>query len=111
MVGGRDSRFHPAPRHAAAIVVRAIVEALSGARPASQLVGWTTPQLQADLERTMARPTARRRSSVRSVRVTEPRPGVAEVCAVIDRGGRMAALALRMESTDGRWRVTTLQIA
>jgi hypothetical protein len=111
MVGGRDSRFHPAPRPAAAIVVRAIVEALSGARPASQLVGWTTPQLQADLERIVARPAVRRRSSVRSVRVTEPRPGVAEVCAVIDRGGRMAALALRMESTDGRWRVTTLQMA
>jgi len=36
--------------------------------------------------------------------------GVAEVCAVISRGRRIAALALRMEWLDARWRVTTLQL-
>ncbi|WP_175084393.1 Rv3235 family protein [Candidatus Frankia nodulisporulans] len=98
------------PRVAAVIVVRAIVEALAGARPVSHLARWTTPRLLHDLERTAAQITDRHRGLVRSVRVSEPRPGVAEVSAVISRGARAGALALRMESTDGRWRVTTLQV-
>ncbi|WP_370657175.1 MULTISPECIES: Rv3235 family protein [unclassified Frankia] len=97
-------------REAAVIVVRAIVEALGGVRPVSHLAGWTTPRLQNDLERIAAQLSDRRRGQVRSVRVSEPRPGVAEVSAVISRGARAAALALRMEATGGRWRVTTLQV-
>ena len=100
----------PDPRVAAAIVVRAIVEVLSGARPATHLAGWTSAQLQADLERTVTSITVRQPGRVRSVRVSEPRVGVAEVCAVINRGRRVAALALRMEWADARWRVTTLQL-
>lgn len=92
------------------IVVRAIVEALSGVRPVAHLANWTTPRLQSDLERSVAQLSERHRGQVRSVRVSEPRPGVAEVSAVISRGTRVAALALRMESADGRWRVTTLQV-
>ncbi|WP_261565280.1 Rv3235 family protein [Frankia gtarii] len=97
-------------REAAVIVVRAIVEALGGVRPVSHLAGWTTPRLQSDLERIAAQLSDRRRGQVRSVRVSEPRPGVAEVSAVITRGARAAALALRMEAAGGRWRVTTLQV-
>ncbi|EIV93928.1 Rv3235 family protein [Frankia sp. QA3] len=97
-------------REAAVIVVRAIVEALGGVRPVSHLAGWTTPRLQSDLERIAAQLSDRRRGQVRSVRVSEPRPGVAEVSAVISRGARAAALALRMEAAGGRWRVTTLQV-
>ncbi|MCM3924271.1 Rv3235 family protein, partial [Frankia sp. AiPs1] len=97
-------------REAAVIVVRAIVEALGGVRPVSHLAAWTTPRLQNDLERIAAQLSDRRRGQVRSVRVSEPRPGVAEVSAVINRGARAAALALRMEVAGGRWRVTTLQV-
>ncbi|WP_313949479.1 Rv3235 family protein [Frankia sp. AvcI1] len=98
-------------REAAVIVVRAIVEALGGVRPVAHLAGWTTPRLQHDLERIAAQlGDRRRRGQVRSVRVSEPRPGVAEVSAVISRGARAAALALRMEAAGGRWRVTTLQV-
>ncbi|WP_308726848.1 MULTISPECIES: Rv3235 family protein [Frankia] len=104
------SRTNPPPRETAVVIVRAIVETLGGVRPASHLAGWTTPRLQNDLERIVAQTTDRRRGQVRSVRVSEPRPGVAEVSAVISRGARVAALALRMESSSGRWRVTTLQV-
>ncbi|MCM3885664.1 Rv3235 family protein [Frankia sp. R82] len=104
------ARPQPSPKIAAVIVVRAIVEALAGARPVSHLARWTTPRLLHDLERTAAQLTDRRRGRVRSVRVSEPRPGVAEVSAVISRGSRAGALALRMEAMDGRWRVTTLQV-
>jgi hypothetical protein len=107
---GGDGRFQPTPSSAAAVVVRAIVEALSGIRPATQLACWTTPRLQADLERRIPRETRRGRWAIRSIRVSEPRPGVAEVSAVIIRSTRAAAVALRMESADGRWRVTTLQV-
>ncbi|MGF7238124.1 MAG: Rv3235 family protein [Frankia sp.] len=109
---GADGRFAPTPSSAAAVVVRAIVEALSGIRPATQLARWTTPRLQADLERRIPRETrhGRDRWVIRSIRVSQPRPGVAEVSAVIIRSTRAAAVALRMESADGRWRVTTLQV-
>lgn len=97
-------------RTTAAMVVRAIVEVLSGARPVSQLAGWTSEPLQADLARIAAAITVRTPSQVRSVRVSEPRPGAAEVSAVVSRRGRMSALALRMEFVQERWRVTTLQV-
>jgi Family of unknown function (DUF6459) len=107
---GHGGQFHHTPGPAAVLIVRAVVETLSGIRTPGQLAGWTTPRLQADLERRMPRGTRPARCAIRSIRVSEPRPGVAEVSAVIVRGARAAALALRMESTDGRWRVTTLQV-
>jgi len=104
----RDSRLRENPRPAATIVVRAIVEVLTGARPVTHLAGWATPSLLASLERFGGAYPGR--GTVRSIRIGEPRPGVAEVTAVIARSDRVAALALRMEATDGRWQVTTLQI-
>ncbi|ADP84025.1 Rv3235 family protein [Pseudofrankia inefficax] len=104
----RDSRFRESPGPAATIVVRAIVEVLAGVRPVAHLAGWATPQLQTALERFGGQYPGR--SMVRSIRISEPRAGVAEVVAVISRTDRVAALALRMETTDGRWQVTALQI-
>ncbi|CUU59991.1 hypothetical protein Ga0074812_13421 [Parafrankia irregularis] len=100
----------PDPRRTAAVVVRLIVEVLSGARPMAHLTPWTTADLQHDLQRTAAALTNRQPSQVRSVRVSEPTPGIAEVSAVISRGQRMRALALRMERGADRWQVTTLQL-
>ncbi|OHV37671.1 MULTISPECIES: Rv3235 family protein [Pseudofrankia] len=104
----RDSRFRENPGPAATIFVRAVVEVLAGVRPVSHLAGWATPRLQAALEKAGGQYPGR--GSVRSIRIGEPRPGVAEVVAVVNRGDRVAALALRMESTGGRWQVTNLQI-
>jgi hypothetical protein len=104
-----DPQQTAVPAPSPLVVVRAIVEVLAGVRPVAQLAALTTPRLQLDLERRACR-TGHPRSSVRSVRMSEPRPGVAEVSAVIRRGERAAALALRMELTGSRWRVTTVQV-
>lgn len=109
-VDGSDGRFHPVPRPAAAVVTRALLEVVCGLRPAGQLTSWTTPQLQAELVRVSGTVPSRRRYVVKSIRVTEPRPGVAEIVAVVAREGRAAAVALRMESSGGRWRVTRFEM-
>ncbi|WP_239332846.1 Rv3235 family protein [Frankia sp. CiP3] len=103
------NRSAPSARAAAAVVVRAIVEAMTGIRPVTHLAAWTSPRVQADLERLAGDNVRRRRYTLRCVRVCEPREGVAEVAAVIARGERVSALALRMETVSGRWRVTALQ--
>lgn len=100
----------PDPRRTAAVVVRVIIEVLSGARPAAHLAPWSTAALQSDFQRTASSLATRQPSQVRSVRVSEPLPGVAEVSAVVSRGPRVRALALRMEHAAGRWQVTTLQL-
>jgi hypothetical protein len=99
----------PAPR--AAMLARAILETLAGDRPVSQLLPWTTTDVYDDLEALVDPRTARPwASSVRRIRVCEPVPGVAEVAAVVQRGGRAAALALRLEGLDGRWLLTALSV-
>lgn len=100
----------------AAQFVQAALEVVAGARPGGQLARWATEDVCTALLRrgvlTAARaPTARvPRSRVVSSRASCPRPGVAEASAVITDGRRMRAVALRMESRQGRWRVTALQI-
>ncbi|MEX5633620.1 Rv3235 family protein [Parafrankia sp. FMc2] len=103
-------RKPPDPRRTAAVVVRLVVEVLAGARPMAHLAPWTTAALQHDLQRTASVLTNRQPSQVRSVRVSEPLPGIAEVSAVVSRGPRMRAMALRMELAADRWQVTTLQL-
>jgi hypothetical protein len=105
----RDEMEDPAPR--AAMLARAVMEALAGDRPLVQLMRWTTPEVLEQLEplvcaRTM-RPWA---TTLRKVLVCEPVPGVAEVTAIVQRGVRAAAIALRLEGVDGRWLVTALQL-
>jgi hypothetical protein len=46
--------------------------------------------------------------AVRSLHVQERPEGVAEVCATVRRGPRMAAIALRLEGIGGRWCCTEL---
>ena len=99
------------PRPRAATLARALLEALSGDRPLGQLMRWTTPEVFARLEPLVA-PAGSRPwvANVRKVFVTEPTPGVAEVTAVVQRGPRCGALALRMEGLDGKWLVTALHL-
>jgi hypothetical protein len=106
----------PDPRRFAGRLTQAIVEVVSGARPAAQLARWTSKTVYDDIRgrlTTLARsgaPGLRRgvTGSVRSVHVTEPIDGVAEVCAVVARRGRATAVALRLEGLDGRWMCTSL---
>jgi Family of unknown function (DUF6459) len=117
-IGPRTPRSAlPPPRIFGARLVQSLVEATAGERPLAQLSPYLSRTVYHRLERYFAG-TVRgsgqvgqdNRSSIRSVRVFEPADGVAELAAVVRRGGRMAAIALRLEGVDGRWQCTALQI-
>jgi Family of unknown function (DUF6459) len=105
----------PAPRTWAARVVQAIVEVLSGVRPATQLVRWTTEEVYEQISSRVlpsrgAYVDGPPRGVVRSLHVSEPADGVAEVCALVRRGARSTAVALRLEGMDGRWKCTAIEL-
>jgi hypothetical protein len=106
----------PEPRRWAARFVQAVVEVLAGDRPTGQLVRWTTTEVFDEVAARVApprhrnRPGAGTRGIVRSVHVTEPADGVAEVAALVRRGLRSTAIALRLEGMDGRWQCTAIEL-
>jgi hypothetical protein len=105
----------PDPRPWAGHIAQALVEVMAGARPAPQLLRWTTPEVYAVVARRASVSTRRglpptRRATVRSVRICEPADGVVEACAVVVDGSRIRALAMRLVGLDGRWRVEALQV-
>lgn len=103
----------PPARPVAHALVQGLLEVLAGVRPVSQLQRGTTPELFAQLEQVVhgrpravgARPLT---GAVRSLHVQERPEGVAEVCATVRRGPRMAAVAMRLEGIAGRWTCTEL---
>ena len=103
----------PPTRPYARSLVQVLVEVLAGVRPLAQLRRETTPELYASIESSLARsprPAGSRPDgrAVRSVHVQERPEGIVEVCATVVRAGRVAALALKLEGQDGRWRCTEL---
>jgi uncharacterized protein DUF6459 len=104
----------PDPAAWARRMAQAVVEVLSGVRPAAQLVRWTTFEVYSGLQRRCAPAASRsapsRRAVVRTVRVCLPADGVAEASAVVVARGRVQAVALRLEGLDGRWRMTALEL-
>lgn len=122
-----DEDFVPTPRCElpdpagwARRLTQALLEVLTGNRPAAQLVRWTSAEVLAGItaqvgalaagqRATAQEPARHRRPTVRSVRVSEVCDGVAEVSAVVVRSGRAGALALRLEGRDGRWQCTAFE--
>lgn len=101
----------PPPGPRAAVLIRAVLETISGDRPPVQLMRWVTPAVFEDIESAIYAGSARCwAASMRRLVVTEPADGVAEVAAVVQRGVRATALAMRLEGLDGRWVVTALQL-
>jgi hypothetical protein len=114
----------PEPRAWGGRLVQALVEVLAGDRPAGQLVRWTSSEVYDDVTALVPMPSRPRpgrralppgaglpaRAAVRSVHVTEPADGVAEVAATVTRGRRTTAVALRLEGLDGRWQCTALEL-
>ena len=105
----------PEPRGWAGRFVQAVIEVLAGDRPATQLVRWTTMEVYDQLTgRVPGQPGVRAAASVRalvrSVHVSEPADGVAEVSALVRRGVRCTAVALRLEGMDGRWQCTAIEL-
>lgn len=101
----------PPPRAVAPTLVRAVLEVIAGDRPVRQLARCATAAVYDELE-VLVSPRADRpwAGTLRRVLVSEPAPGVAEVTAVVSRGARAAALAMRLEGVDGRWQLTAVQV-
>lgn len=109
----------PEPTPWAGRLVQGLLEVLSGVRPASQFVRWTTTEVYDSVQRRVTQASAEARAGgrarrlaevVRSVHVSEPADGVAEICAIVAQGPRCRAVAMRLEGVDGRWQCTALQI-
>jgi hypothetical protein len=101
----------PEVARTAVIVARALLEVLSGWRPANQLARWTSYPLQQDLERRAPRKPIGARLQLRRIRVSEPAIGIAEICALADDPvqQRVRVIAMRLEDRQGEWIVTRLQ--
>lgn len=99
----------------AARLAQAVVEAVGGQRPVSQLVRWTAPDVYRDLERRVqlvrlaSSGTRSVRPQVRSVHVCRPTTTTAEVSVHVRHAGRSRALAMRMERRGERWQCTVLE--
>jgi hypothetical protein len=99
----------------AARLAQAVVEAVGGQRPVSQLVRWTAPTVYRDLERRVqlvrraSDGTRSVRPQVRSVHICRPTPVTAEVSVHVRHAARSRALAMRMERHGDRWQCTALE--
>jgi len=105
------------PRRDVRVLVQALCEVLSGTRPAVQLATSVSPSVLAALRRSAVTGPWRSadggvgpRPAVRSVHVRETSDGVLDICAVVRRGARHHALALRMRRRRTRWEATTVQV-
>ena len=106
----------PEPEPFVAKIAQAVVEVISGQRPATQLIRHTSPTVYSLLARRALvssrrlRGEARRPAVVRRIRMCEPADGVIEACAVVVSHGRVRALAFRLEGLDGRWLMTQVAV-
>lgn len=93
-----------------------MIETAGGHRPLQQLTALLSPSVSrglcTDFDRARESGGAHwlHRASIRSVRAAEPSEGVAELCATVELGRRVRAIAIRLEAQHGRWRCTRLQL-
>jgi hypothetical protein len=93
----------------------AVIQALVGQRPVSQLNRWVVDEVLVAISMYQRRSLALHGriaipAAVRSVRVQHPDPGVAEVAAHVAIGRRSAAMAFRLEALGDRWLCTALEL-
>jgi Family of unknown function (DUF6459) len=104
----------PDPETWATRFLQAVFETLAGSRASAQLQDWTSPSVRSQISRMTYdvrwKPPPGVVPLVKSVRVSEPADGVAEVAAVVVRGAVYSAAAARLEGFDGRWRAVALEL-
>jgi hypothetical protein len=93
----------------------AIIQALTGQRPAAQLNRWVVEEVLAAIsiyQRRRLRLNGRivESTALRSIRIQHPDPEVAEVAAHLIIGKRSAAMAFRLEALGDRWLCTALEL-
>ncbi|WP_051640127.1 Rv3235 family protein [Cellulomonas sp. URHE0023] len=98
-------------------IALAALEVLSGRRPVAQLARWLAPgvyeavQVRSALTTRVLRPRQEvRRPVVRRFRLVSVVATAHEVTVVADDGGRVRAVALRLEAHRGAWRASALEI-
>jgi hypothetical protein len=79
-----------------------LAETLAGARPAHQIVPWTTEEALRHIQRLGPRLASEQRPRVRRVLTSLPAPDVMEMAVVVGFGPRVKALAVRLEQTGPR---------
>lgn len=98
------------PARIAALLVAAWMEVRSGERPFSQLTPMLSPATQRRLAAQLP-PRASgggRRVRVHKVIASRPHPDACEAVVLVRRGGRITAIAVRLERHLGRWRAVEL---
>ncbi|WP_111867855.1 Rv3235 family protein [Actinomadura craniellae] len=111
-VEAEEARPEPDPRAAAEAIVRLVVEVLAGIRAFHQLARRASPEVCQGLAglRPVVRPGRRvPPPRVLSCWAQQPVRGAVEAGAVVALGGRVQALAVRLEPHRGRWRCTALE--
>jgi len=93
----------------------AVIQALVGQRPVSQLNRWMVEEVLAAINICQRRSLSLRGrtaipTALRSVHVQHPDPDVAEVSAHVVMGRRSAAMAFRLEALGDRWLCTALEL-
>lgn len=100
----------PDPGPWAAVLARAIVEVVTGARQAPQLRRWLLPDLYAALVGVHLTPCARGTTPIH-VRTCTIDARHTEAAVIVATATRTFALALRLEEYRGRWMTTALELA
>lgn len=104
----------PEPEAWATRFLQAVFETLAGSRASAQLQDWTSQAVRSQISRMTFDVRWKTPPGVvplvKSVRVSEPADGVAEVAAVVLRGAVYSAAAARLEGFDGRWRAVALEV-
>jgi hypothetical protein len=101
----------PSPVAVTRDIALALLEVEAGCRSAGQLERIFTPKLWEALEHRIGRrggplPCGR---SLMSVVCQEHTPGLADTVAVVQKGDVVRPVALRLDASGGRWRVTELR--
>jgi rhodanese-related sulfurtransferase len=109
-----DLPFDPAVCARARWVLQVVLEVLDGHRPLAQLRRIVDPSPLAYLRAVTGQLGAGRRprSRLGTVRVCQPHDGAAEVAAVCRVGGRVRAVAMRLEAAgaDQGWRCRVIRL-
>ncbi len=116
--GPRPAPPGQSPDKAAALLVGACVEVLSGHRAAHLLTRRTTPELydaiarRASLaQRLLGREALAHVPRVRSCHAQQPRPDKAEAVVLLEAAGKVRAAAAHLVLRRGRWLLAGLEIA
>jgi Family of unknown function (DUF6459) len=102
----------PPPATVAGGIAMALLEIEAGCRSVAQLERVCTPELWSMLEQTVLRrggPFPAGNALIR-VHCQENSPGRADAVAVVRRGARVQAMAMRLDASGGRWVLTTLEV-